>query len=278
MTCSTVLTNTTVVKELQTLFGKLETAATRSVRPTQRLANAALLSTSQLMEGNAKPQTAEAGKASLNKELPPPPPLPARPSPAPPGVAGSGDVEMTEEPLPERAETASIVSSQTLVNVAEVESDQSYVRVDRPVAATAKDAPMAGSDRSSGQMSSVAEITKNDIADLMYLNNAKDGDDDVAMMDVNEAADDGHNVAAETKISNALHHSVRQGTEQQDVEEVMGNIIQQLRSAIQPTYKNTENNLQMDKITETSTTPWSTTPRRRRVPCSCCAPSRCTSA
>lgn len=193
------------------------------------------------MQGKAVPQATKGPvAASLNKELPPPPPpLPARPSPAPPV---GDDVEMTEDNGGERAETASVVSSQTLVNATETSSDQSYVKV-------------SASDESPGKTtsSSVVEINSEDLPALMDVNDKPDAaNKDVTMADASGTAEpEPSKVPIEKRISNALDHSVRQGTEQQDVEEVMGNIIQRLHSAIRPTYEDAENKLQMDKITET---------------------------
>lgn len=53
------------------------------------------------------------------------------------------------------------------------------------------------------------------------------------------------------KVLGALEHQSRAGTDQQDVEEVIGNIINRLQAAIQPSSTNEQTGIQMELIMET---------------------------
>lgn len=152
-------------------------------------------------------------------ELPkPPPPLPARPPPSPPSkVIELPDVEMTDisrTHVLESAETASNSSSRTLVDLDDAHSDHSYERVER--------------------------------VPLEHVDDVAEGTVDLVMEDAPEAE------TVDQKVLNALEHQQRSsGTDQQDVEEVMGSIINLLQAAIQPASTDERTGIQREAITET---------------------------
>jgi ubiquitin carboxyl-terminal hydrolase 25 len=74
---------------------------------------------------------------------------------------------------------------------------------------------------------------------------AKRADSDIAM------ADEELPLTIDEKVLGALEHQSRAGTDQQDVEEVIGNIINRLQAAIQPSSINEQTGIQMELIMET---------------------------
>lgn len=73
----------------------------------------------------------------------------------------------------------------------------------------------------------------------------KSADHDTVMMD------DELPLTIDKKVLSALEHQSRAGTDQQDVEEVIGNIINRLQAAIQPSSVNDQTGIQMELIMET---------------------------
>ena len=73
----------------------------------------------------------------------------------------------------------------------------------------------------------------------------KPADNDIAM------ADEELPLTIDEKVLGALEHQSRAGTDQQDVEEVIGNIINRLQAAIQPSSINEQTGIQMELIMET---------------------------
>ncbi|KAK3346802.1 ubiquitin carboxyl-terminal hydrolase-like protein [Lasiosphaeria hispida] len=99
-------------RELGSLFKELESATGSAVTPRQRLANAALLRPEKVVKN---PATGPIGPP--NKDAPP----------LPPRAGDSSQPTVTVDAVNENSETASMVSSQTLVN--KPEDDTSYVLV-----------------------------------------------------------------------------------------------------------------------------------------------------
>ncbi|KAI0381368.1 cysteine proteinase [Hypomontagnella monticulosa] len=197
------------VEMLQGLFADLQSTTEIAAQPSQKLANTALSSARDILD---QPSQAV------------PPPLPARPSPAPPvppkenveTANGTTDaVSVTVESLNEKHETASSRSSQTLVNDGE-DAPMSFVQLETP-----------GDDAS-------------------FISQPHD---DIKMHDSVETwtLDDKF-----AEVSRRLEHSDRSGTSQQDVGEIIGNILEHFMRAIRPDGPMPfKPDLQADKITET---------------------------
>lgn len=186
-----------------------------------------------------------------------PPPLPARPSPVPP--LSLEDVELVDTPaspsMPDLLETASSSSTQTLVEQDDEGSDRSFEKI----------SAVSGMRDELMQTVSVVEVDSN--------NDAEMGEHDAAEPNVNmtnlrtsqaspshselttqevEMVDAGDLETVDQKVLNALEHQKRSsGTDQQDVEEVMGSIINRLQAAIQPSSIDSKTGIQLEKIMET---------------------------
>ncbi|KHN97152.1 ubiquitin carboxyl-terminal hydrolase [Metarhizium album ARSEF 1941] len=229
-------------KELSQLFQNLRASKQAATKPSQRLANAVLLSTHTLLH-NFK-QSSEPPVGSR------PPPLPARPSPAPP-IQSIEDVDMGNASVAnvlEPSEMASNSSSRTLVDQEDAGSDHLRER--------------AETVRGSGQADGVTDaLSKNDDfmdqcskgpSQFTKTENATE-----ATIDTQESYHDVDMTDAEIetvdqKVLNALEHQKRSsGTDQQDVEEVMGSIINRLQAAIRPTSVDEKTGIQLEKIMET---------------------------
>lgn len=198
------LTLSKVIEMLQTLFADLQTTAQVAAQPSQKLANTALSSARDILD-----------QQSQNV----PPPLPARPSPAPPAMPQSNDqptngqMNVTVEPVNDKLELASSRSSQTLVD----ESEDVVMMETQP--------------QTSNENTSISQNT------------------DVKMEDVAEPSS---LKAKFEEISRRLEHSDRSGTSQQDVGEIIGNILEHLMRAIRSEGPMPDKpDLQADRITET---------------------------
>lgn len=253
------------VEEMRDLFLNLQSPGESAIRPQQRLALAALKTADQLVRG----KSAEASKVPIGPQpnpgasgadLPPPPPLPARPSPKPPSQATQPTV--TINPVPEHADTASNVSSSTLVDLRDEDADQTYVTVSQnptddkeiPQAVPAKQR-VALEDEDKERAVGPQEVGRGRSLDreqdLSGATNAKAGGaDENAAAPVTEANLE-QALTVEEKITGALNDVSVTGTEQQDVEEVMGNILEHLHAAIKPTGTDKHTGKQTDVITET---------------------------
>lgn len=192
--CGCMLTCIKVCRELGNLFRDIQGAGTRSVRPRQRLANAALLRPDRIrsepvegpVDNASKPVSVEA------------PPLPPR--------SGAGDQpKVTVDAVPEHSEdTDSNLSSQTLVN--QTEDDPTFIVVDCN----------AGKGQSTGD-----DITMTDepapstpVADSANAATDRPRDLKLTVVELNEELD-----------------KPNVGSDQMDVDEVMGNAIDHLRAA-----------------------------------------------
>ncbi|OTB01977.1 hypothetical protein M426DRAFT_25139 [Hypoxylon sp. CI-4A] len=197
------------VEMLQGLFADLESTSEQAAQPSQKLANTALSSAREILE--QQPQNV-------------PPPLPARPSPAPPVVDGAVSqapmemdkdaVNITVESVNDKLELASSRSSQTLVDEAD-DVTMSYIELKTP------------DEKSPVVVESNEDVTMQDSADFWTLD------------------------AKVAEVSRRLEHSDRSGTSQQDVSEIIGNILEHFMRAIRADGPMPDNpKLQSDKITQ----------------------------
>ncbi|GAP85168.1 putative ubiquitin carboxyl-terminal hydrolase 2 [Rosellinia necatrix] len=204
------------IEELNQLFLELQNTTGAAASPSQKLANTALSSAKEILTSQHQNQ---------------PPPLPARPSPVPPASPSKeiAMVNITVEPISEYHQIASSGSSQTLVN----ELDDTETDVDPKE---------QHSNTASISTSNVMELSPEDRA----LSDTVEHVEDIMM---EEPA-----LALEQKISQISHRleqSDRSGTSQQDVEEIIGNILEHLMRAILPHGPMAgKPNLQADNITE----------------------------
>ncbi|KAI8631843.1 cysteine proteinase [Xylariaceae sp. FL1651] len=200
-------------EELHRLFSELQTTTGAAAHPSQKLANTALSSAKEIL--------------TLQNQNNPPP-LPARPSPAPPVASedGATTVNVTVEPVNEQPDTASSRSSRTLVN--EVDDALQEAHHNKDLAASER----AGQPHLEG---------KKDLDPVKYV-------EDVTMQDPPAPTTLDEKIA---QISRRLEQSDRSGTSQQDVEEIIGNILEHLMRAIRPDGPmDGKPDLQADKITK----------------------------
>lgn len=200
-------------QELAKLFETLKTSDKSATRPSQRLANAVLLSTHTLLS-SAKSQ-AEVKDIS---DVPPPPGPPPKPqvesAPDNDGDPANADIVMFET-----ADTDSIASSQTLIDADGVAISS---RGSKTATAVVAQVPEGKADQ---------QPTEEDLNEM-------------AMSDTESSGID-------QKVLNALEHQKRSsGTDQQDVEEVMGSIINRLQAAIRPSSIDESTGIQLEKIME----------------------------
>ncbi|KAF5002661.1 hypothetical protein FGRMN_199 [Fusarium graminum] len=229
-------------QELSELFNNLETSDKMATRPSQRLANAVLLSTRTLLDDTKISETTTGSD---------PPPLPDRPPPGPPGK-GTEDVEMATVVLNDGrdpTDTASTVSSQTLV---EEDSDRSYEKVETLPANT--EGQVIDTVMEVEQDEDVVEIRPNhemtENAEMTEKTNNTIADEtqpiDTKMTDAEEPQ------TVDQKVLTALEYQKRSsGTDQQDVEEVMGSILNRLQAAIRPSSVDESTGIQLENIMET---------------------------
>ncbi|KAK8125812.1 uncharacterized protein PG998_001571 [Apiospora kogelbergensis] len=203
------------MESLAQLFVDLQTTKEVSAQPSQKLANTALKSASALL---------------VPKQQTEPPPLPARPSPAAPAETQQ-DVDMVNvsvEPLADTNDVTSSMSSQTLINDSEATSMGSYVEVNVP-SKTDDQAEMGGEGEESPKASHV-EIKP-----------------EIPVLSQETTLEEKYQV-----ISERLEQSDRKGTNQNDVGEIVGNVLEHLMRSIKsdgPVPGRSD--LQSDKITRT---------------------------
>ncbi|SPQ24801.1 fbff99f8-5ec0-439c-b664-917015173b98 [Thermothielavioides terrestris] len=179
-------------RELSTLFRELDATGSSWITPRQRLANAALLRPEKL---RPRSEGSETAPSSNNDAGPPLPPRTAHES----SVPHVPDAPMTE---PECCETASAASSQTLVNQAGEEGAAGATTEPRDAE---KDAPTAADE-------------------LVAQTSARPKSDQPARRGVRMSKLTVEELAVELDKPNV-------GSDQMDVDEVMGNAIDHLRAA-----------------------------------------------
>lgn len=256
------------VEEIKSLYLEFQNSDQVAIRPQQRLALAALKTADEIMKGNPpETKTAVFGpqpNPSAIKDLPPPPPLPARPSPKPPTQTQDqfNGPTVTVNPVLDNGDTGSNVSSATLVDQKDDEQDQTYVTVAAPEGDTSIPQVVPAKARSALDDDDLKEKT-NETEYIIRGRSAtreqdRRDDDDVEMGGTGEItgaptadAKPEDPFTIEEKITAALNDTSATGTDQQDVEEVMGNILEHLHAAIKPTGVDEKTGRQTDIITET---------------------------
>lgn len=252
------------VEEMRSLFLEFQSSTASAIKPQQRLALAALKNADKLLKAKpAEPASMVIGPQPnpnpSDKELAPPPPLPARPSPKPPTQPIEPTVTINS--ISDQTDTASNVSSATLVDTKDEDVNQTYVTIsdtneDKPipqvvpakerVALDDDDKTKAPeSEESTGEvLASQEKVEPGNSAENM-------GSTDANATTVAVEAKIENTLSVEEKITEALNDVSVTGTEQQDVEEVMGNILDHFHAAIKPTGTDEDTGKQTDIITET---------------------------
>ncbi|KAK3689634.1 ubiquitin carboxyl-terminal hydrolase-like protein [Podospora appendiculata] len=169
-------------RELSILFRSLDSSRDSYVTPRQRLANAALLRPERL---RSRPEETAQTAGPSNTDAPP----------LPPRVDEGSELKITVDTVLEKSETASNVSSQTLVG--QSEEDPSYVVV--------------------GRRAEKVEPVDIEMTEAPALDSAVESDAKKSRSSVEE-------LAVELDKPNV-------GSDQMDVDEVMGNAIDHLRAA-----------------------------------------------
>ncbi|KAI0965561.1 hypothetical protein F4678DRAFT_476557 [Xylaria arbuscula] len=206
------------VQELRRLFSELQTTTSAAASPSQKLANTALSSAKEILTSKDQNQ---------------PPPLPARPSPIPPLSPDKehSTVNITVEPINENHCIPSSESSQTLVNEVNDIEVESYVKEQT-------------NDTNLNSINHTMESSPEDRA----LSDTVEHVEDITMEEPPILLSLEQKIS---QISQRLERSDRSGTSQQDVEEIIGNILEHLMRAIRPDGPmQSKPNLQADKITE----------------------------
>lgn len=227
-------------QELATLFEHLQKSEKTATRPSQRLANAVLLSTHTLLNSE---------KQNERQPSPLPPPLPSRPPPDSVSAAdASGDVDMIGFDTGTAAiDTASLSSTRTLVEQEDERSDPSYERVEKVSTPDTTAPSMEESNNDDAVMVDGAPAPKPaEAAQEKAVPTLDSKATDVEMTDaeVPETIDQ--------KVLSALERQKRSsGTDQQDVEEVMGSIINRLQAAIRPSSVDEKTGIQLERLMET---------------------------
>ena len=274
------------VQELILLFEDLQKCPRRATRPKQRIANAALLSVPQLLASVKKqkdqPQNqlpAAPNASPVPPQLPPRPVAPLAqmqlhgvPSPPPsePDAQMANTEPVTTAGATDQDSTASRSSTQTLVNNDPGETEISAaVQMAARAALSAHDfldnqTSKSDADRNSHKMgnSDIGNVNerfhtvrKSDVGDVEMLD-APQGQKETLSRAVtpSTARPEEEEGEVEELIQKALDSTLRSGTAQQDVEEVMGNIMLRLQEAIASTSEGTldgKTAIQLDQIMET---------------------------
>ncbi|TRX95940.1 hypothetical protein FHL15_003082 [Xylaria flabelliformis] len=206
------------IEELRRLFIELQTTTGAAACPSQKLANTALSSAKEILTSQSQDQ---------------PPPLPARPSPVPPVSSSkeSATVNVTVEPMNEQHNISRSDSSQTLVNEVDYTETAAYIKEEESI-------PISSSSTTNAKGS----------LETRALSDTVEHVEDIAIEESPLP------LSLEQKfahVSQRLEQSDRSGTSQQDVEEIIGNILEHLMRAIRPNGPmGGKPNLQADKITE----------------------------
>ncbi|EFX00765.1 ubiquitin c-terminal hydrolase [Grosmannia clavigera kw1407] len=238
--------------ELSALFTELLTSNQAALKPPQRLALAALKNSSQLEADGAKILAKDRADlpfsfgtdGSIGKWSPTTaPPLPLRHAPAPPvpprTTQSASKVHVTAISDVDAAETASSRSSQTLVNqhddAGPTVSYASYSPTEHGII------EMTDAEDGDGNERGTVEVKEDD-----RMSGVKTVFEPPPTRPLGS-----EQVTTEEKIERALNDSSVTGTDQQDVEEVMGNIIGHLRAAVRATGEDEETGAQKDPVTDT---------------------------
>lgn len=165
-------------------------------------------------------------------------------------------VNVSVQAISDSLETQSSSSTQTLVDQDDARSDRSYEKVEtvvEEVSSQLQPGPTVVGD--SGDDTPMTEAPLDDKKPTLPMDldesketdiSAGQGNHDIDMVDAEKPE------TVDQKVLNALEHQKRSsGTDQQDVEEVMGSIINRLQAAIRPTSIDSTTGIQLEKIMET---------------------------
>ncbi|ROW02450.1 hypothetical protein VMCG_06123 [Cytospora schulzeri] len=251
------------VEEMRSLFLEFQSSTASAIKPQQRLALAALKNADKLLQAKpAEPATTVIGpqpNPNASDKDQAPPPLPARPSPKPPTV--SAEPTVTVNAISDHADTASNVSSATLVDQKDEDANQTYVTISEthddksiPQVVPAKERVALDDDDKakapeSEEATSKLSAGQENVTPADSAANMGGTDANANTTAVEEKIED--TLSVEEKITEALNDVSVTGTEQQDVEEVMGNILDHFHAAIKPTGTDEDTGKQKDIITET---------------------------
>ncbi|KAI0205975.1 hypothetical protein F4808DRAFT_187149 [Astrocystis sublimbata] len=185
------------IEELCRLFSDLQTTSSNAASPSQKLANTALSSAKELLTPRSQDR---------------PPPLPARPS-SPTHNSSNEEptnVTVTEDPIDGQPHLQRIDSAQTLVGGGSgpaVCQDADHMSTS---ATGNDDEPLSRTRAVSDKLEHVEDVAMEDLPAPLSLEQKF------------------------AYISQRLEQSDRSGTSQQDVEEIIGNILEHLMRAIRP--------------------------------------------
>jgi ubiquitin carboxyl-terminal hydrolase 25 len=141
---------------------------------------------------------------------------------------------------PTDAEMVSNSSSQTLVELSDLPKRANESTADQ---GQLENDPQ---EASNGDETAASPATQTDSTVTKDVVEPKATDDDVVMDDIEEPQ------SIDQKVLTALEHQKRSsGTDQQDVEEVIGSMINRLQAAIKPSAVDDETGIQFEKIMET---------------------------
>lgn len=232
------------IEEMRGLFLQIDTSNVSSVRPEQRLAIAALNTSWQLVQGNPEPKTATVigpqPDPNTNKDSSAPPTLPPRPDkPSTESQEPSTGPTVTVTPVGDNTDTGSNVSSVTLVDQKDGESDQTNVTTIPPAVPAKTRSPLDDDDQERGRSTTREQVQHVDTDTKMG------GTDETSDGNVENSLTD------EQRITKALDDTTVTGTSQQDIEEIMGNILEHFQAAIKSTGTDEGTGAQLDAITET---------------------------
>lgn len=232
------------IEEMRGLFLQIDTSNASSVRPQQRLAIAALSTSWQLVQGNPASKAATVvgpqPNPNTNKDPVGPPTLPPRPDkPSSESQDLSTRPTVTVTPVSDTTDTASNVSSVTLVDQKDGEPDQANGARVPPAIPAKKRSPLDDDDQERGRSTT--------------REHGQQGDADTKMGGIEETSDESaeDSLTDEQRITKALDDTSVTGTTQQDIEEIMGNILEHFQAAIKPTGIDERSGSQIDAITET---------------------------
>lgn len=265
---------------MSSLYKDMQQCTKSSLRPQQRLAIAALKNSASLEQDGERLLGKEAedqdhavtfNMASPSRAGTPAPPLPFRHTPASLAVAAQNTTVHVDSPSSPHTSTLVGASDTEFVDLASVQSSQTLVMEENRAGQVDGSRPQASQMSVSmaevqededgaydGPIVEHAEQTRGTIAPPSYETAMSGICSDISMTDVADngmlSVFDPHprmEPTVEEKIDRALNDSSVTGTDQQDVEEVMGNIISHLRAAVRSTGTDEVTAVQRDPITDT---------------------------
>ncbi|KAL1875337.1 hypothetical protein VTK73DRAFT_10121 [Phialemonium thermophilum] len=221
------------VVELKKLFLELLETPAQFVKPRQRLANAAWISVEKVQQDKARQihQAWERHQPTTDtgdKPPPVPPPLPARPVPPVPSQEQSQNPAVS---APEHSETSSVSSGLTLISPQDVSSGIPQMDLDKAAGRRGEHSVTPV------ELTGMDDDGNPDIGREVEMTNGIDSvlpSTSTPVEEISKAAEKLSPKDLIEAIEEALNQTEIKGTEQMDVEEVMGRCINHLRVAINP--------------------------------------------